>query len=291
MPVKRNALTSIVLKSVGTLALAVAFVAMVGRAPFLPDEVERVDGGSDAAVQPVPGPGIQTAALDGAMALPVQASDHPMPGPLQPSMGLFKANFSGSAEGGGFATAEHRVSGTCEGAGLRYIEEVCPDCQATAGKGQGDLPAMLVWTDPDEPAGSINSVTADCISVSIDGAAIVGTLTLGGDTLDLADGLTSGAAGYVPLIAGATRVAAIEIGGWIATFDHVGRPSTALADMATLLVNRGWREVSDPPSDPSPDFEGERIFVNGAGVHCVISLSKQDQTHQLISIISSGLRG
>jgi hypothetical protein len=192
MPVKRNTPSNIVLKSIGTLVLAIAFVAMVGRAPFLVDKVDGNNGASQAGNQLPTGSRIQTASLERSMTVRISVSDSPTRCPLQPSMGLFSASFSGSTEGGGFSTAEHRVAGACEGAGARYIDQVCPGCAVSAGKGQGDLPAMLVWTDPGSPTGTVNAVTADCVSVSIDGAAIVGSLSLGGKELDLANGTSTG---------------------------------------------------------------------------------------------------
>jgi hypothetical protein len=211
--------------------------------------------------------------------------------PLQPSMGLFKASFSATETSPGFTTAEERVPGECQGAGRRYVDMVCADCELLSGESKTDLLSMLVWNQYDSGETLTHAVTPDCVSVAADGVPVVGTLRFGGGAADLTDGRARTVVSGVPLIAGATRAAEFEVGGWVATLDNVARPSTALADMTLALRNRGWREVSKPPSDYRPAFEGERVFINGAGVHCVISLSRQDRTHQLISIVSSGPRG
>jgi hypothetical protein len=92
----------------------------------------------------------------------------------------------------------------------------------------------------------------------------------------------------VPLLPGATRTASIEVGAWLATFDRVGRPSTALADMVRLLGARGWREIPEGRKLDARQFEGDRVLTNDDDDTCVLSLTRQDDGHQLLTIISPG---
>ncbi len=294
MPVTRKSAIQILLKGLGTLMLALGFVALVGRVPFLPDPDDKPDlsGGDNHRPEH-----LLTALNIDTGVIPSQPESAFTPGdmgafdPLQPPMGLFKASFSATATSPGFTTAEQRVPGKCRGAGRRYVETVCADCELLSGVSESEDLSILVWNQHDGAETVTRAVTPDCISVDTDGTPVVGTLRFGAGAADLTDGRTHSAGGGVPLIAGATRAAEFAVGGWVATLDNVARPSTALADMALALRKRGWREVSELPDDYSAAFEGERVFINSAGVHCVISLSRQDRTHQLISIVSSGPRG
>jgi hypothetical protein len=148
---------------------------------------------------------------------------------------------------------------------------------------------MLLWMAP--AGGAVQAVSTDCIAVGTDGVPIVGALSMIDPALDMTDEGSSLAGDVVPLLPGAVRVAAIEMGDWLAVFDQVARPSTALSDMAIALTGKGWRETGDPEAGGLPAFAGERVFTKNAEVFCVISLSKQGGNYQLLTVVSSGARG
>lgn len=294
MPVTRNSAVQVLLKGLGTLVLALGFIALIGRVPFVPESSYKTQAAADSIRQPghlLPALQIDTGFIRGEPESRSEPDSPTVLDPLQPPMGLFKASFAATETSPGFTTAEERVPGECQGAGRRYVDMVCANCELLSSDSKTDPLSMLVWNQYDSGETFSNGVTPDCISVAADGVPVVGVLRFGGNTAALTEGGEQSLASNVPLIAGATRAAEFEVGGWIATLDNVARPSTALTDMALELRNRGWREVSEPPNDYRPAFEGERVFVNSAGVHFVISLSRQDRTHQLISIVSAGPRG
>lgn len=225
--------------------------------------------------------------------LPVVDADGPVnvTGDMGRTLGLFTAQFAATDSSPGFTTREHRVPGRCEGAGRRYIDQVCPGCQMLADGSVGVPPSMLLWLDPASQGGAVHAVSTDCMAVGPDGVPVVGTLVMNDPALDLAGEGSSLALDVVPLLPGATRLAAIEMGDWLAIFDDVARPSNALSDMAAALRDKGWRETADPEAGGLPTFAGERVFTKNANVFCVISLSKQGGSYQLLTVVSSGARG
>jgi hypothetical protein len=283
-------LSSVLLKSFGTLVLAGAFVWMVGRAPFLPDlSRENAATGNNAQSSYL----LRNLNINSgsAPAGPPQWSALPpaaVTAGLEPAMGLFKARFAGDEPGSGFATEEHRVPGECAGAGYRYIRNTCPDCQIINKPLSDKAQPMLMWTDANVAKGGIKSVSTDCVSIGPDGVPVVGTLSFGDGAVDLSAQSNDIAADIVPLIPGSSRIAAVEIGGWLATFDEVARPSTALHDMTAHLLGQGWREA--PQSEEPgyrPAFVGERVFTNRQNAFCVISISKQGDSYQVLTVVSS----
>jgi hypothetical protein len=280
---------NILLKGLGTIVLAGGFVWMVGRAPFMPDITNESEAVPASAR---PEYALQNLVIDpgGLLREPSQPLLNPMnpvTAGLEPAMGLYKARFASSESSPGFATEEYRVQGTCTGAGYRFIRETCPDCRILTDHSTDKMPPMLMWTEAGDGERSIRTVSTDCISVGPDGVPVVGTLRFGEGVADLSGESNHSAVEVVPLLPGSSRVAAVEIGGWLAIFDNVARPSTALPDMATALRNRGWREASGTEPGYNPVFEGERIFTNDQNAFCVVSLSKQGDSYQLLTVVSS----
>lgn len=283
-------IASVLLKAVGTAALALGFVALVGRVPFMPQS----PAGSAASESPRSmndRPLARLAVGEFSGTLPLVDPDAPVAvtGDMDKALGLFRGEFAATDASPGFATAEHPVPGRCEGAGRRYIERECPGCQVIADRSAAFSPSMLLWMAPASSA--VQAVSTDCIAVGADGVPVVGTLVMSDPALDLTDEGSSLAGDVVPLLPGAVRVAAIEMGDWLAVFDQVARPSTALSDMATALRDKGWRETGDPQAGGLPAFAGERVFTKNAEVFCVISLSEQGGSYQLLTVVSSGARG
>lgn len=286
----KNPVVMVLLKALGTAGLAFGFIVLVGSVPFMPQTTDsrsnanraHAVAGSGGAV-----PRVAASALSSRRA--VVAPDEPVSVTGAPGMatGLFEAHFAGNASGPGFTTEEHRVPGPCEGAGRRYLDKACPHCRLIPGSGEAASPAMLMWTE----ANALHAVSADCTSLAADGVPIVGTLVMNDPTVDLGAGGSDFASDVIPLLPGARRMASVEIGGWMAVFDQVARPSTALADMAAALVKRGWRETADPDAAGLATFEDQRVFTKSTDIFCVISLGKQGGNYQLLTVVSSGARG
>jgi hypothetical protein len=275
----------LIFKTVGTLALAAGFLLLVSRAPFVPDM------GEESPARPTDPRANTRVALD-ADTLSPSGIESVEAGELEPPFGLFKGRFGASLDTPGFATEEQSVPGVCEGAGKRWALEICPTCQPLSSDGADGVPEMLVWTEQVNAASITRAVTADCVSVGADGVPVVRSVTF--DDLEPGSNATSppdGSLEVVPLLPGATRTASLAMGEWLATFDSVGRPSTALADMVRVLQARGWREIPAGARTDQRTFEGERVLTNDANATCVISLTKQSDEHQLLTIISPGQRG
>jgi hypothetical protein len=280
-------LTSLAGKALGTLLLAGGFVLLVGRAPFVPD------ADSPKPIQPSAAAANTAAA---SFALPITAANALAGagsdlGTLEPPFGLFKGRFGPSDGSPGFASEEHEVPGTCEGAGQRWAREHCSSCSTVTSGGADGVPEILVWMEQIDTANVTRAVTKDCTQKTADGVPVVATITF--DDREGDANSTSPKVGTViaiPLLPGATRTASLAVGDWLAVFDSVARPSTALRDMVKALEQRGWREVPSGARN-SPGFEGERVLTNAASATCVISLSKQEEEHQLLTIVTPGARG
>jgi len=287
----KSGILKISFKVLGTIILVGGFLLLVARTPFLSDDRAPLpaDSGQYATEQQ----NLPNFRLDPGGLSP---EDFPVPGGPGfeggSGLGLYKAYFSETADSPGFATEEFRVEGDCEGAGRRYVEEACPDCLIIAGEpGEPGEPAMLMWTQLHEGEPAFYTVTADCMAIGDDGVPIVGTVRFGGGAVDLVGRTEELALARVPLLPGATRLAAVEIGEWLTTFDDVVRPSSALADMAVALGEMGWRTAGDSVREDLQRFEGDQVFTNSANAVCVISLQQIGNTHRLTTLISTNARG
>lgn len=282
----------ILIKALATAGLAFGFVVFVAKVPFVPpppiatDESESTAQRNDRAV-----PRLTTGGMPAGGAVTTEMPPIMVTGDMDAGMGLFKASFAGSESEPGFTTEEHRVPGECTGAGRRYLQSKCPHCRIVAAEDDLELPSALIWTDPADDRSLLRSVSRDCVSIGADGVPIVGVLEFAGPTADLAGDNAAVDGDIVPLLPGATRIAAMEIGPWLAVFDQVARASTALPDMAAALERRGWRETGEADAGGLPSFVGERVFTKNTDVFCVISLSKQGGTYQLLTVVSSRTRG
>jgi hypothetical protein len=146
---------------------------------------------------------------------------------------------------------------------------------------------FLIWQETVEGRDVARVVSGDCVSVNDDGEAIITTLSFHEGHADLTHGSQDPVGKLVPLLPGATRTVSISLGDWSATYDDVPRPSTALVDMANALLGLGWREVSRSQAPRQSSFEGQRVFTNSANAVCMVSLTKQDDVYQLLTIINS----
>ena len=146
---------------------------------------------------------------------------------------------------------------------------------------------MLLWQQSRAGNTIVRAVSRDCISFASDGTPVVGSITFGDGDVSLGSGSVSNNGGSIPLLTGATRLAALSLGSWSATYDSVARPSSALRDMTNVLQGNGWREVSDPKVVGLETFEGQRVFTNNMNEICVISLSGEGGTFQLVTVINS----
>lgn len=283
MPVSDSNLASITVKVIGTLVLLAGFVLFFWRAPFLTGDASPAD-----ERPPLRGVPADTVVSVGEMQGPTLPEVDDTDGRLdvEPAFGLFNATFSGADGKSGFQTAEHRVPGTCTGAGRRFIETECPDCTPMMDD-DGGVGSMLLWQQAVDGANVTRAVSRHCIEMSPDGIPVVGSLTFADGPADLRTGSAKADTSQVPLLVGATRVTTVSLGAWSATYDTVARPSQALPDMAAALKRRGWREVSDDAAFDHKSFEGQRVFVNSANALCMISLSKQGNDYQLLTIINS----
>lgn len=290
----RSPAISILIKALATVGLAFGFVVFVAKVPFVPqlpiasDESESRPTAQrgDRAM-----PRFATGGMPAGGPVATETQAVMVTGDMGTGMGLFKASFAGSESQPGFTTEEHRVPGQCADAGRRYIESECPHCQIIADQDGLELPSVLMWTDPADDRNILRSVSSDCVGIGADGVPVVGVLEFGEPTADLTGGNAAVDSDAVPLLPGATRIAAMEIGPWLAVFDEVARASTALPDMAAALEGRGWRETGDRDAGGLPSFVGERVFTKSSEVFCVISLRKQGGTHQLLTVVSSRARG
>jgi hypothetical protein len=284
----KKTIVTVGLKALGTAALALGFVFMVGRAPFIANSADETDIARrtmEAQSSTPPELQIDTGALQSSI-LPSMpdATDEDIG--FAPTLGLFNASFAASDGHSGFVTAEHRIPGSCADAGLRFIETECPTCEVIGGGEAGDS-EMLMWRQVIETKNVFQTVSRNCVSIAPDGVPIVGALRFGEGLANLTEASIDLAEGIVPLLPGATRVASINLGAWFATYDEIARPSTALVDMARKLGELGWREVSDPGAQRQGAFQGQRVFTNSSDATCVISLTKQDDIYQLMTVINS----
>jgi hypothetical protein len=278
---------TIAARALGTLALVIGFVVFVSRAPFL----AGADGsGTDPERPPL---GVQVPAELLAESGTMKEALVPTVGPaasglaFEPSFGLFNGNFAATSNQPGFHTGEHTVSGDCLGAGQRYFESECPGCGLLGGDVTGDT-GTLMWQQTIDGKSVVRAVSRHCISMGPDGLPVVGSLTFGDGPAHLGHGAAVPDTTLVPLLVGATRVATISLGDWSATYDDVARPGTALPDMAAALGKRGWREVSDHPEvRREKAFQGHRVFTNDTNAVCMISLTGQGDSYQLLTIINS----
>ncbi|MDB4261619.1 hypothetical protein N9878_01995, partial [bacterium] len=187
-----------------------------------------------------------------------------------------------------------QVEGDCMGAGRRYIEQVCPGCQVLSGdgkSGQSVEPGVVMWMDGASGSEAVSAVSANCSRVAANGSAIVDVLRFAGGPLSLEQSGTQLALDIVPLLHRAERVAVFEMGGWLATMDEVPNPRTAINDMLIALKQRGWREASDHESADVKMFAQQRVFTNNDNALCVVTLSQEGDTAQLLTIMSSYTRG
>ena len=112
----------------------------------------------------------------------------------EPTLGLFKARFNRTDGNPGYASEETAVTGPCQGAGQRYVDDVCPGCrvvQSGAGSNRASRcprgstvastppPAVLVWSHLEDDESVLRAVTRDCLFVDPNGRAIVGSLRFG----------------------------------------------------------------------------------------------------------------
>lgn len=276
----------IVLKSLGTVALAIGFLFMVGGAPFVNSSVDKGTEIAPPASSPYSFPAdlqVGTGALD-APNLPPSPDDLTDGDDVDPSIGLFNARFAAADGSPGFATEEREVSGSCAGAGERYVQIECPGCQVL---NSGVNSEVVIWSKEVDDKVVVRAVSRNCVRETSVGSSVVASLRFEDDVVDFTGGTPDLSVGRIPLLAGATRVASINLGQWFATYDEVPRPSTALLDMTRALRDWGWREVSSG-AEPGPDtFQGQRVFTNRANATCVISLTRQDGVYQLLTVINS----
>lgn len=284
---KSSRVRQVLTRSVGTVVLLGAFVAFLVRAPFMSQDVTvATDAGRPALAPPV---AAGVAAESGTLRSPLLPAESPGSAgfQLRPMFGLFDAAFAATDNDAGFRSSEVQVAGNCAGAGQRYFEAECPGCELLGGPDAGNAD-MLLWSERVDGRDVMRSVSRDCIGMSPAGLALVGTLTFGDGPADLRQKLDAPpATDRVPLLAGSVRVAAISMGDWFATYDKVPRPASALPDMAEALARRGWREVSDPGWPTHAALEGQRVFINPTNWLCMISLTRQGDDYQLLTIINS----
>jgi hypothetical protein len=270
----------VIAKICGTLALAGGFLLLLTHVPFVPDVDQQADVEAPGTVLATPDVARRGGGLGAGLPLG-----------FEPPIGLFKANFAPSADAPGFATEEHSVPGVCEGAGKRWSLQTCPTCTPLSAETQEGFPALLLWTETIDGRERTSAVTADCTAIGADGLPVVTSITFD-DPLN-PTGIVEPTAGalLVPLLPGATRRASLEVGEWLATFDLVARPGTALGDMVALLEARGWRDIPAGVRFDAQQFVGDRVLTNDANATCVLSLTEQNGDHQLLTIISPGRRG
>lgn len=282
---KKSGLKSVLFRVAGTAVLIFGFVVFMARAPFLAGHDPRPDMGDRP---PLTSPSIDLAAATGALTGPVLPTGGPSDAgtSLQPSFGLFNADFAAADGQQGFSTSEHAVQGPCRNAGERYFKSVCPDC-APLGGDEAGATDMLMWEQTIDGNDVIRSVSRHCIGTTPAQLAVVGSLTFdNSNSVSLANS-NAPDTGDVPLLAGASRVVAITLGNWSATYDDVARPSSAISDMTEELERRGWREVTDHEAFRQDAFQGQRVFTNSANWLCMISLTRQGDGYQLLTIINS----
>ena len=273
----------LLLKVLGTFALAIGFVTLVSRAPFMPVKESSAPSPQRAFPRNPLSLDVNTDLLK---AGGIDLAD------VEPPLGLFKGRFGPSVDSPGFATEEHRVSGVCKDAGARWAREICPTCQLLSNPGAEGEPQMLLWTEARNGRDVTRAVQADCTATGPDGDSVVASVTFDDReaTLD-APATRDPSLDVVPLLPGGTRIAALEVGEWLATIDHVGRPSSALVDMAIALRKNGWRDIPSGTEAEPGTFGGQRVLKNEKDATCVISLSRQGDQYQLTTVVSPGRRG
>jgi hypothetical protein len=280
--------TQVLLKICATGLLAAAFVALFINVPFMsqfgkskPNAIVGADGIHHLKL---PALNIGTAAVP-PRALPGSQNQN-LPG-LQPAMSLFNAHFAQSGGTPEFVTAEHLVDGVCEGAGRRYIEQVCPECKIMEGSQQTGQPSMLLWTKADESSEVLRSATADCTATNPDGRVVVSSLSFGEDGGNPASGSQQMALDIVPLLPGSKRLSTAGMGGWMATMDEVSDPENALDDMTAALHRKGWQDAPGQPLNAIAGIGEHRVFSGEGQATCIIYLSATGGTIQLVTVIGS----
>jgi hypothetical protein len=274
-------MTKIVSNLVATALLAAGAVMLLTNVPFL----------SPIAEEPQPliltPPSLKMPGLDLSTGLiptsKLPGLQTPNGSGMYPDFGEFKARFANTGDGPAFAIQEIVMEGACEGAGRRYIEKACPECEAVGDTQQSGQTPMLLWTESSGTGDKLLSISADCISTRPDGSVVVGLVNLSGNMLDTAGDSTQ----IIPLINGGERLAAMELGGWLTTMDRVGNPATAITDMTAALLIKGWREAVGQQSSIGVLSSEQRVFVKNQNETCVIYLSRDGSQVQLVSIVSN----
>jgi hypothetical protein len=274
-------ITRVLAKVAATGLLAAGFVVLFINVPFISQIDDVVMGRPQVtAITPslkLPALSMETNFLPPSTLPGLQA---PNAAGLLPSMGLFSARFAQGNGSPGFSTAELTVDGDCEGAGRRYIEQTCRDCQVFAGQVQPGQPQALTWS---EANGALHSVTADCTGVGADGNAVIAVASLAGGELENSDD----SQGIVPLLPGGKRLAALKMGSWLATMDDVSEPETALSQMSAALRENGWREAAEPESGVGVLATEQRVFTRNGQETCVVYLNEAGGMVQLVTIVNS----
>ena len=281
-------LPTILGKLIASGVLAAVFIALFLKAPFL----GQLDGEDDRSLIPATSPGnlrLSALQLESGILPPssLPGLQDPSLSALQAGSDLFKGEFLQDGGVPGFSTGEHVVDGPCESAGRRYIESICPECEIQEGPAQPGQTTMLLWHKPGEKDGGIRSVSADCIASDGNNKAVVGSLSFGPETPQQGGNSQPMAADLVPLLPGAKRVSAMEMGGWLAIMDEVESPDRALDAMATALRQKGWQDVEGQPANGVGSIKEQRVFSRAGYGTCVIYLNRDGGSVQLVTVVST----
>lgn len=273
-------MTKILSNVVATGLLAAGAVMLLTNVPFLTPDTEAPPLILTPPSLKMPGLDLSTGVVPTSTLPGLQT---PNGSGIYPDLGEFNARFANTGDSPAFAIQEIAVEGACEGAGRRYIEKTCPDCETVGDTQQSGQTPMLLWTDSSGAGDKLLSISADCISTRPDGNVVVGLVNLSGNLLNTAGDSTQ----VIPLVKGGERLAAMELGGWLTTMDRVGDPATALAEMTAALLVKGWREALGQQSSIGVLSSEQRVFVRNQNETCVIYLSRDGNQVQLVSIVSN----
>lgn len=177
------------------------------------------------------------------------------------------SGFIQADSGPGFSLEEVTASAPCLGAGQRYLDSLCPDCDVKEVSGFGESRAVLFWVEGDTAAPTARAVFRDCSEQISSTEVLVPTLTVGADQwLSTESAEHMPAQEILPLSLVASPLSVLTLGSWeIAEYD-ISHEVDVAGRITDWLLARNWtlpgeQIISDSAEQLVYVSEGEGMLV------------------------------